>query len=276
MRRRVLWAVAGVLALGGALGAVPAATAQVLPPLPPLPAPPAEGSVLSDALGPIATSYCDTVATVYALAGPIAQAQLPPELRSLVDEITPYLSVVTYACGFLATPPTTAVCATDSALAEQMGALGLPVAAPTPIVQLYETAAGIEHVFLRAGIDIGTEVSRQLATVLGCGEGAAQEEPPAATPPAVPAAPTGAVAPGLALGGTARVVVPPVVATPGTPGSVTRVPGVTGRAGSVRYPVDGLATALLSLPLAALIAGAWVGPRLRRRSHGVGSSGAGS
>ncbi|MDQ2650563.1 MAG: hypothetical protein M3Z03_13575, partial [Actinomycetota bacterium] len=188
MTRCMALLLAGALALVAVATAFPRAEAQTLPlpPLPELPAPPVDGSVLSDALGPLATDYCDTVATVYALAGPIASAQLPPELRALVDEVTPYLSVVTYACGLLVSPPTGVVCATDDQLAQQLGVLGLPLSAPTPVQVLHDTAAGIEHVFLRAGIDIGPDVSRQLALILGCGVAPEVEPPPAAAAP-VPA-----------------------------------------------------------------------------------------
>lgn len=277
MSRRRRTVVLGLVAALVAVLAGRGAGAQVLPPLPPLPPPPADGSPLSDVLGPSATGYCDTVATVQALAGPIVSAQLPEEAQVLVEEVTPYLSVVTYACGLVAAPPTEVRCATDDALADQLGVLGLPVNSPAPGQVLVDTAAGIEHVFRRAGIDLDAGLARQLAAALGCGAleevvpptaaPAPSEEGPLVAPPA-PARPTssGFVPP--------RPVVPAVSPRPGLPAAgAPASPAVD--AAAVRYPVDPGAAALLALPLAALVAAAVVAPRLgrRRRDH-LRSSGA--
>lgn len=262
------------------LGAGPS-TAQVLPPLPPLPPAPEDGSLLSDVLGPSATSTCDAVATVEALAGPIISAQLPPDLQVVVEEVTPYLSLVSYVCSLVVTAPTGNVCSADDALGEQLGVLGLPVSFPAPFQIALDTAAGIEHVFLRLGVDVGTEVSRQLAAALGCAlpppptSGPAAPLPPAAPPIAPPAPP--APAPALDVGPSLAPATPlpttgPTVASARPAAGSPPIPGVLGLA-DARYPVDGLAALLLALPLLGLGGAIAVGPRLvpaarraRRRS----------
>ncbi len=247
-------------------GAQTPSAAQIVP-LPPLPPPPEGGNPLSDLLGPASTDACDSVAVAFALAGPIATAQLPPDLANLVDQITPYLSVATYACGFLAVPPSKQVCGIDSKVADTVGGLGLsslgvPVNTPKAAAVAYETAAGIENVFLRAGIDIGHDTSLRLAEALGC------EIPPAAVTPPAKAAPTFGDTPATdgASGSTSFVAIdlPTPLASAPTVSDSAVLPAVT-RTGPTRYPIDGLATFLLGLPLVLLGLAALVAPRLRRK-----------
>jgi hypothetical protein len=243
------------------------AVAQVVP-LPPLPPPPEGGNPLSDLLGPAASDGCDGVAVAFALAAPIAQAQLPPELAALVDQVSPYLALATYACGFLAVPPSKQVCAVDAQVADAIGGLGLgelgvPVNTPKAAQIAYETAAGIERVFLRAGIDLEAGVAMRLAEALGC------------TVPPPPAVPPAAAAPSFpSSGGTEATAGSTSFVTLDIPGSLPTITRVSGnrtipalvRTGPTRYPVDALATALLALPLVLLAGGAIVAPRLRKRS----------
>lgn len=270
MSRRRRWtAVVALLVLAAASVAIApasqAAPAQILPELPELPAPPEDGNLLADVLGPASATACKTFATAYALVGPIAAAQLPPELRFLVDELDPYLSLISYACGYLVSPPTGMVCAVDQQLNGPIASLGLPVGVPPAAALLYDTAAGIEHAFLRLGLDISTDASRTLAELLGCGEPAPTETgPPAALP--VPPAPAAVEvsAPGGFSSGLAPVEIPAVVARPALP-QVTEIPGTAGQVGALTYPVRGAAALLLALPLVLLAAGIAVGPHLRRR-----------
>jgi hypothetical protein len=246
----------------------PTSTAQVLPPLPPLPAPPADGNVAADVLGPASASACDAAATVYGLAGPIASAQLPPELQVLLVEADPYLALVTYACGYLVTPPSGVFCSSDQQLNEQAGLLGVPVGLPGPSKVLYDTAAGLEHAFLRLGTDIGTEASRQLASALGCGVPLPVTPPDAAALPVQPL-PTVTEQPPAAVAIASPAIgrrpsVPAVVPRPATPGNVTQLPGSVGQLGALRYPVRAQAALLLALPLLLLAGGIAVEPRLRR------------
>jgi hypothetical protein len=269
--------VLALLALAGlSVALAPTSSAQVLPPLlPPLPAPPAEGNVAADVLGPASATACDLAATVYGLVGPIASAQLPPELRFLVTETDPYVALVTYACGYLVSPPSGRVCAPDGELNDLAGLLGAPVALPAPVQIFYETAAGLERAFLRLGLDIGTEASQQLATALGCGvpptvtppDAAALPEPqePAAVVLPAPAQPPSAVA--------GRPLVPAIVGRPATPGSVTQLPGTSAQVGALSYPVRAQAALLLALPLTLLAGGIALEPRLRRRGRRVRRSG---
>jgi len=250
----------------------PSSRAQVLPDLPPLPAPPAEGNIAADVLGPATATACKTVATVYGLLGPIAAAQLPPELQGLVTEADPYLALVTYACGYLVTPPSGLVCTPDAQLGEvskeALGLLGLPVSAPAAVQVFYDTVPGIEHVFLRLGLDIGTEASRQLAAALGCGAPApiAPTEPAAFPTQEAPAA-LEAPGSGLADVSLARPSIPAVVGRPATPGSTTQRPGTLGQAGGLSYPVKAQAAVLLALPLVLAAGGLAAEPRLRRRGR---------
>jgi hypothetical protein len=263
-RRRL--GLAAVLALVFMALSMGSSRAQVLPPLlPELPPPPVEGNPLADLLGPLTGDTCDTVATVYALAGPIAQAQLPPELRSLVDEVTPYLSLVTYACGLLASPPTGTVCAADEAVKQQIGMLGLPLPlnAPPAVQVVVDTIAGIEHVFLRLGLDIGRDVSTQLAAALGCTVPAPVVDPPAAPAPSfptsdLPSTPGVTGSPGSFSSGTfPSAPAGPVAVSAGGP-----LPGVPVTTTEVSYPIEGLTGVLLILPLALLAGLAVVAPRL--------------
>jgi hypothetical protein len=265
--RGVLLAMACVLVASVAVGGTPTPSAAQIVPLPPLPPPPEGGNPLSDLLGPAATDGCDGVAVAFALAGPIATAQLPPDLAKLVDQISPYLSVATYACGFLAVPPSKQVCGIDTQLADAVGGLGLsklgaPINTPKAAAVTYETAAGIENVFLRAGVDIGHDTSLRLAEALGCSIPPAAVVPPAKAPPSF-AATSGSEG---SAGSTSFVAVD----LPGALGSVPTItegrsiPAVT-RSGPTRYPVDGLATLLLGLPLVLLGLGAVVAPRLKQR-----------
>ena len=246
--------------------------AQVLPPLPPLPPAPEDGSLLSDVLGPAATSTCDAIATVEALAGPIISAQLPPDLAVVVEEVTPYVSLVSYVCSLIVTKPTGKVCAADRSVSDVFGVLGLPVNLPAPFQIGLDTAAGIEHVFLRSGVDIGTEASRQLAVALGCAIPPPLDTGEAAPLPMVPAAPTpppparSVVTPPAPLGDLRPVEAPTVVGSPATPAVGAPVPGVVGLA-DVRYPVDERAALLLLLPIAALAAAIALGPRLAPASR---------
>jgi hypothetical protein len=241
----------------------PRSDAQILPSPPALPPPPAEGNVLADVLGPASATACDAVATVYGLAGPIASAQLPPELQVLVGELDPYLSLITYACGYLVTPPSGVVCAPDDAIAEQAGLLALPVTPPGATKLLYDTAAGIEHALLRLGVDVDAAASRQLAEALGCGTPAPVEAgPPAALPvdertTAPPSSPAGA------SGSFGPSAIPDVVAGP-TAEQTTVLPGTLGRLGALRYPVRGVAALLLGLPLVLLAAAVAYAPRFAR------------
>lgn len=243
----------------------PRTEAEVLPPLlPTLPAPPAEGNLLADVLGPASATACKTVATVYGLAGPIATAQLPAELRPLVAELDPYLALITYACGYLVVPPSGVVCSTDQALNEPLGLLGLPVALPEATAILYDTAAGIEHALARLGFDIGTDGSRQLAAALGCGVMAPPPEPDPAALPLPPEVPTVDVAAPVLSGGGLASIPAVVPAVPATPGSDVVLPGTAGQLGALRYPVRGTAALLLGLPLVLLAAAIAVGPRFAR------------
>lgn len=259
-------ALIGVVALGAP--APPAASAPGLPALPPLPPPPADGTALSDILGPAASGGCDTVAVVFALAAPIAGAQLTPELKELVDQLTPYLSLATYACGFIVSPPSAFKCAPDAKNAETVAKLGLsqfgvPVNVPEAAKVTYETAAGIEHVFLRLGVPISQDASLALAKALGCVIPPPVVDPPAAAAPTFPStAGRNAVA-----DSTSFVSSGPLA---GALGGITSVRGTrtlpaTTTSGPPRYPVDGLATILFALPLALIAAGATVGPRIARR-----------
>lgn len=273
--RRLRWfafAFACVFVASVAVGGTPTPSAAQIVPLPPLPPPPEGGTALSDVLGPAATDGCDSVAVAFALAGPIATAQLPPDLARLADQISPYLAVATYACGLVAVPPSKQVCGIDTKVADTVGglglsALGVPVNTPKAAAVAYETAAGIENVFLRAGIDIGHDTSLRFAEALGCSIPPAAVVPPAKAPPSFADTPATAGAAGstsfvaIDLPGPARSTVESI-------GDSRTIPAVT-RRGPTRYPVDSLATVLLALPLVLLGAGALVGPRLRRK---VGSS----
>lgn len=251
----------GAVALGG-----PTETAAQIVPLPPLPPPPSDGTALSDVLGPATTDACDSVAVAFALAGPIATAQLPPELAALVEQVSPYLALATYACGFLAVPPSKQVCGIDQQVADSVGGLGLsdlgvPINTPKAAAVTYETAAGIENVFLRAGIDIGHDTSLQLAEALGC------TIPPAAVLPPAKAAPTFPATPSVdAVGGSTSFVALELPSALPSVDSITEgrtIPAVT-RSGPTRYPVDGVAMLLLGVPLVLLAAGALLAPRLRK------------
>ena len=269
-RRR--WLLSAALLVVAALSVLvaPSSGAQVLPELPPLPAPPAEGNPLADILGPASATACDAVATVYGLAGPIVAAQLPPEFQALLVEADPYLVLVTYACGYLVVPPSGVVCATDDQLNQPLGALGVPVGLPQPVQILYATAAGIEHAFLRLGVDIGTDASRQLALALGCGALAPVDPGAAKSLPAPPA--SGSVDLGLpagSAGGFGPPSVPAVVPRAAGARSTTELPGTLGQLGALRYPVKEAAALLLALPLVLLAVAVALGPRLthRRRRH---------
>jgi hypothetical protein len=241
----------------------PTSSAQVLPSPPALPAPPAEGNVLADVLGPASATACDAVATVYGLAGPIASAQLPPELQALLAEADPYLSLITYACGYLVTPPSGLYCAADDQLNDAVGLLSLPASLPGAAKVLYDTAAGLEHAFLRLGLDIGTDASRQLAAALGCGELPPTE---AGAPAALPIAdlPTEAT-PSFAGGGGGfgPSAIPDVVAAPSAD-QTTVLPGTLGQLGALRYPVREAAALFLALPLVLLAAAVAFAPRFAR------------
>ena len=261
--RRWIAVVALVVLAGLSVAVAPGSQAQVLPELPELPAPPADGNLLADVLGPASAMACKTIATAYALVGPIASAQLPPELQPLVAEIDPYLALITYACGYLVTPPTGTVCAVDGQVNDQIATLGLPVGLPAPALLLYETAAGIEHAFLRLGLDIGTDASRQLAELLGCGEPLPPETGPPAALPQPEVVPVDLPSSGSFGSGLGPSSVPAVVGGVAAP-QVTELPGTAGQLGALSYPVRGAAALLLALPLTLLALGIAVAPRLRR------------
>ena len=268
VRRGVVAAALFVLA-ALSVAVAPASRASVLPPPPALPAPPAGGNPLADILGPSTGTVCNAVATVYALAGPIAAAQLPKELQPLVTETDPYTALITYACGLVATPPSTTVCAADSGLSAPLGGLGLPVSPPAAAAIFYDTAAGIEHAFLRLGVDVGQDVSEQLATALGCGEAPPASAGPPAARPTVPTAssPGGGLSSGggsFASNAFTAPTIPGVVAPSTGARTTTIVPGTAGRLGAVHYPVREEAALLLALPLALSAGGVALGPRLRR------------
>jgi hypothetical protein len=261
-------ALVAVVALGAPAPRAEGQTQLPLPPLPPLPPPPEDGTAISDVLGPATTDGCDGIAVVFALAAPIASAQLPPAGRELVDQITPYLSLATYACGFLIAPPSGEVCKPDEQVADavqslNLSELGVPVNTPKTAQIAHDTAAGIEHVFLRFGVDIGQDLSRRMAEALGCRVPAVAELPPAAAPPAFPGS-TGSVGTPGAMSflsvGLPATELPAVADLGGT----RTLPALT-RSGPAHYPVDGLASVLLALPLVALAVGAFAGPRLRAR-----------
>jgi hypothetical protein len=262
-------AIVAVVALGAPAPRAEGQTVPLpLPQLPPLPPPPDDGSIISDLLGPASNDGCDSVAVVFALAGPIASAQLPPAARELVDQITPYLSLATYACGFLISPPSGRVCAGDEQIAEvvkglNLSQLGAPVNTPKVAQIAYDTAAGIERAFLRFGVDIGQDLSLQIAEALGCSIPEVPALPPAAAPPAFPG--SGGVAGSPDATSFVSVGLPSAELPSLTDvGGSRTIPAVT-RTGPSRYPVDGLATVLLALPLIALAVGAVAGPRLRTR-----------
>jgi hypothetical protein len=271
-RRRSIIVVALLALAALSVAIAPTSRAQVLPPLPPLPAPPAEGSPLADVLGPASATVCDALALVFGLVGPIASAQLPPDLQELVAETDPYLALLTYACGLVAVPPSLTVCSLDAQLSQPLGLLGLPVAIPPATAVLYDTAAGLERALLRLGVDLGTDASRQLAQALGCGTPAPPEVAPPAPLPVPDAAPTADLS-GGGFGSVAPSGIPDVVPPPSVGGTTTEVPGAPGRLGSLRYPVRGAAALLLALPLVLLAAGLalapHVGPRRRRRLRGT-------
>jgi hypothetical protein len=257
----------GFVAVGAP--ATPAASAPGLPPLPPLPPPPSDGTVLSDILGPAATGGCDSVALVFALAAPIAGAQLTPELKELVDQITPYLSLATYACGFLVSPPSAFKCAPDKLVADtaaklNLSQLGVPVNIPEAAKVTYDTAAGIENIFLRLGIPIDQPQAFGLAKVLGCTVPPPVVDPPAA---AAPTFPSTAGTSGTPASTSFVAIGSPVGSLPSTVsvGGSRTLPAVTTK-GPARYPIDGRAAALLALPLVLLAAAGVVGPRLRKRA----------
>jgi hypothetical protein len=273
-RRRSI-VVAALVALAALSVAVaPTGSAQVLPAPPPLPAPPADGNPLADLLGPASATVCDAVAVVYGLVGPIASAQLPPNLQELLSDTDPYVALLTYACGLLAVPPSLTVCSLDAQVNGPLGLLGLPVALPAATAILYDTAAGLEHALLRLGVDIGTDASRQLAEALGCGKPAPPEIAPPAALPLPDATPTVDL-PGGGFGSVAPAGIPAVVQQPASGDTTTQVAGTLGRLGSIRYPVRGAAALLLALPLVVLAAGIalapHVGPRRRRRLRGAAS-----
>lgn len=252
--------------------ATPAASAPGLPPLPPLPPPPSDGTAISDILGPAASGGCDTVALVFALAAPIAGAQLTPELKELVDQLTPYLSLATYACGFIVSPPSAFKCAPDKQTAETVAKLnlsqfGVPVNVPEAAKVTYETAAGIENVFLRLGIPVGQEASLALAKALGC-----VIPPPVIDPPPAPAPTFGSSGGTSGSPGSTSFVAVGGISTqlPGVSslGGTRTIPAVTQR-GTARYPINGLASVLLAVPLALLAAGGVLGPRFARRKAKV-------
>ena len=265
MTRRLL--LAGLLlALAVASVAVaPSSTAEILPPPPELPVPPADGNPLADILGPASATACDAIATVYGLAGPIASAQLPPDLQVLLTEVDPYLALVTYACGLLVVPPSGVVCAVDEQINAQTGVLGAPVGVPPTFSIFYDTAAGIERAFLRAGVDIGQDASEALATALGCGIPEPVEVGVPAALPVVPAVPTVEVAAPLTPGFSLPRV--PAVVGRTTPGQTTSLPGTAGLLGTLRYPVRSTAALLLALPLVLMAVGVVLAPRIgpRRR-----------
>jgi hypothetical protein len=264
-RRRIVVLALLVLAALSVLVAPSSNAQQILPQLPPLPAPPADGNLLADILGPASLTACNTVATAYGLVGPIAAAQLPPDLQPLVGEVDPYLALITYACGYLVSPPSTFRCAIDTSVTQQLGLLGLPVGPPTVAQIFYETAAGIEHAFLRLGLDVGTDASQQIATALGCGVPVeADPGAPAALPPsdAVPAVAPLATGGSFSSGKLALPAVPSVVARPPVADTSTVLPGSAGRLGALSYPVREAAALLLALPLVLLAGGVALGPRL--------------
>lgn len=259
-------ALIGVVAVGAP--AQPAASAPGLPALPPLPPPPADGTALSDILGPSASGGCDTVAVVFALAAPIAGAQLTPELKALVDQLTPYLSLATYACGFIVSPPSPFKCAPDAKNAEtvaklNLSQLGVPLNVPEAAKVTYETAAGIEHVFLRLGVPISQDASLALAKALGCVIPPPVIDPPAKAAPTFPS--TGGR--NAISDSTSFVSSAPIAGALGGIVSVggTRTLPATTTSRPARYPIDGLASLLFALPLALIAMGAVVGPRVARR-----------
>jgi hypothetical protein len=266
-RRRWLVSAALLLLAGLSVLVAPSSGAQVLPDLPPLPAPPADGNLLADILGPASATACDAVATVYGLAGPIAAAQLPPELQALLTETDPYLALVTYGCGYLAVPPSGVICASDQSTNQLGGSIGAPVALPAASQIFYDTAAGIEHAMLRLGVDIGTDASRQLAAALGCGVPPPVDEGDAAALPLTPAAPSVDLAPTDAPSGFRPPSVPAIVSRPANPGSTTELPGALGQLGALRYPVKEAAALLLALPLVLLAVAVAFGPRVTRRGR---------
>jgi hypothetical protein len=261
-RRRILVSL-GLLVLAGlSVLVAPSSSAQVLPDLPPLPPPPADGNPLADVLGPASATVCDATAVVFGLAGPIASAQLPPELQSLLAEADPYLALVTYACGLIAVPPSGVVCASDASATQLTGLLGSPVGLPAASQIFYDTAAGIEHALLRIGFDVGSQASQAIAQVLGCGvPKPAGSEPPAALPTPTTGAPADTiVAP--ASDGVVPVGIPAVTPPATGPAETVVTPGQIGTLGALRYPVREAAALLLALPLALLAAAVALGPRL--------------
>ena len=273
--RRPVVALALVVLAGLSILVAPTSQAELLPPPPDLPAPPADGNPLADVLGPASATACDAIAVVYGLAGPIASAQLPPELQTLLTDVDPYLALVTYACGYLVVPPSGVVCEAGTQINEQAGLLGLPVGVPDAFAVFYDTVAGIERAFLRSGIDVGQGVSEEIATALGCGVPAPVEIGNPAALPVTPSTPAVEVAP-PASNGFALPEVPPVVGRTTTGGTTTVIPGTAAFLGTLRYPVRSTAAVLLALPLLLLAALVALAPRLGPRRRRPLRPGAGS
>lgn len=231
-RRQPTALVVALLSLAVALltllpGSVTTSAAQVLPPPPTVPAPPEDGNPVSDVLGPSLTGSCDTLAVVFALAGPIATAQIPPDLQPLVRELEPYIGTALVACGFLASPPTGRVCDADAGVSDLFTPLGLPVSVPAATAQFHDTVAGIERAFLRVGVDIGRDTSTRLAEALGC----SVPEPDALPDPAAVPTP---VAPGAA-----PVAVPSTPVVPVAGGGFAALPGAAVDVPAAVTPVAG-------------------------------------